>query len=102
VHAQNRVFGAARAAEKTGCQRGLPGFFYQCPFFTLQTSFFFTFLLYKLQFFQEKNLGNRIADPFYLKEQPSIISGCCEEWLWTSQDGPEVVFLVLEIAGGCR
>jgi hypothetical protein len=27
VRAENRVFGAARAAEQTMCQRGLPGFF---------------------------------------------------------------------------
>jgi hypothetical protein len=35
VRVENRVFGAARAAEKTGCQRGLPGFFYQHPFLLL-------------------------------------------------------------------
>jgi hypothetical protein len=48
------------------------------------------------------NLENWIANPCYLKEQPSIISGRCENWLWTSQDGQEVVFLVLDITGGCR
>jgi hypothetical protein len=36
VRAENWVFGAARGAEKTGCQRGLPGFFYQRPFKNLQ------------------------------------------------------------------
>jgi hypothetical protein len=31
VRAESRVFGAARAAEKTGCQRRLTGYFYQHP-----------------------------------------------------------------------
>jgi hypothetical protein len=31
VRAESRVFGTARAAEKPGCQRGLPEFFYQSP-----------------------------------------------------------------------
>jgi hypothetical protein len=31
VRVENQVFGAARAAEKTGCQRGFPGVFYQRP-----------------------------------------------------------------------
>jgi hypothetical protein len=49
----------------------------------------------------DDHIGNWIANPCYLKKQPPIILGCCDSQHWTSQAGPEVVFLVLDITGGC-
>jgi hypothetical protein len=39
VRAENRVFGAARAAEKTVCQRRWPGFFLSMPYIYIYTEF---------------------------------------------------------------
>jgi hypothetical protein len=50
---------------------------------------------------QKLEIGNRIANPCYLKEQPPIILGRYDNWHWTSQAGPEVVFLVLDMTGSC-
>jgi hypothetical protein len=45
--------------------------------------------------------GNWIADPCYLKEQPQVILGCCDNQFSISETGPNLVNWSDPLNGGC-